>query len=80
MVRALQRAGWQIDRIHGSHHVLIHAGKPNVTIVVPVHNRPIKKGILADILSQATLSIREFRDLLLGARVETFLHSNPYSW
>ena len=64
VVRALARAGWAIDRVHGSHHVLIHSDKPGVTIVVAVHPRPIKKGALADILERAGLSIGEFNELL----------------
>jgi predicted RNA binding protein YcfA (HicA-like mRNA interferase family) len=51
-------------RVHGSHHILVNANKPGVTIVVPVHNYPVRKGLLSDILEQAGLSISEFKDLL----------------
>ena len=64
VIRALARAGWQTDRAHGSHHVLIHPEKPGISIVVAVHSRPVKKGALADILEKAGLSIAEFRELL----------------
>ena len=64
VVRALRKAGWEVERIHGSHHVLTHPDKPGRTIVVPVHPRPLKKGALADILETAGLSIRRLRELL----------------
>ncbi|MBM3924556.1 MAG: type II toxin-antitoxin system HicA family toxin [SAR202 cluster bacterium] len=64
VVRALRRAGWTVHRVHGSHHMLVNANRPDVTIVVPVHNRPVKKGLLSDILEQAGLSISELKDLL----------------
>lgn len=64
VIRALGRVGWQTERIRGSHHVLVHPEKPGVIIVVPVHSRPVKKGLLADILDAAGLGIQEFRELI----------------
>ncbi|MBE6111838.1 MAG: type II toxin-antitoxin system HicA family toxin [Peptococcaceae bacterium] len=53
LLRLLQKHGWKIDRIHGSHHVL---KKGNDTITVPVHgNGDIKKGLLQSILKQTGL-------------------------
>jgi len=63
-LRALERAGWAVIRIHGSHHILRHPERPGATIVIPGHSRPLKKGTLADILEQAGLSADEFRKLL----------------
>jgi predicted RNA binding protein YcfA (HicA-like mRNA interferase family) len=64
VIRALGRVGWQTERIRGSHHVLVHPEKPGVIIVVSVHSRPVKKGLLADILDAAGLGIQEFRELI----------------
>lgn len=64
VVQALRKLGWQVHRIHGSHHVLVHPDKPAATIVVAVHVRPMKKGALADILEKAGLTVRQFRELL----------------
>jgi len=64
VLRALRRAGWEVIRKHGSHHIMVHPERPGVTIVVPVHRRPLKKGTLADILEQAGLSGDELRELL----------------
>ncbi|MEX1253115.1 MAG: type II toxin-antitoxin system HicA family toxin [Dehalococcoidia bacterium] len=64
VLRALRRVGWEVIRVHGSHHVLANDDRPGETIVVPVHRRPLKKGTLADILERAKLSAEEFRKLL----------------
>lgn len=64
VVRALSRVGWETNRVRGSHHVLIHPGKPGVTIIVAVHPTPVKKGAMADILERAGLTIAEFIELL----------------
>ena len=34
LVREFQKAGWKLDRVNGSHHILI---KGNKTAVIPVH-------------------------------------------
>lgn len=44
---------WTIDRINGSHYIMV---KGNQTLVVPVHgNRDLKPGLLNAILKQAGL-------------------------
>ena len=63
VVRALRRVGWEVRRIRGSHHIMTHPQRPGV-ISVPVHRRPVSKGMMSDILDLAGLSIQEFRDLL----------------
>jgi len=48
VVRRLLKDGWKLDRIKGSHHVLV---KETVTIVVPVHgNKSLGKGLEGKIL------------------------------
>ena len=47
MVKELQRDGWRIDRIEGSHYIM---EKGNRTITVPVHaNRDLTQGTEARI-------------------------------
>jgi predicted RNA binding protein YcfA (HicA-like mRNA interferase family) len=56
MSRVLQRHGWTLDHIRGSHHVF---RKPGVTytVPVPVHgNRTLKKGIQHNIMKRAALT------------------------
>ena len=49
LIRALERAGWHLDRVRGSHHILIHPEQRRA-LPVPVHNRELKPGTLISIL------------------------------
>jgi predicted RNA binding protein YcfA (HicA-like mRNA interferase family) len=65
VVRALERAGFVVDRIVGSHHVLEYPGDPTRTVVVPCHSgRDLKLGTLRGIIRQAGLTVEEFSALL----------------
>jgi predicted RNA binding protein YcfA (HicA-like mRNA interferase family) len=65
VLRALQKAGFEIRHVRGSHHVLTHPGPPRRMVSVPVHgNRIIPVGTLAAILEEAGLSAEAFTDLL----------------
>lgn len=53
LVKLLTRNGWSLDRIHGSHYIMV---KGNQTLSVPVHgNQPLGAGILKALLKQAGL-------------------------
>jgi predicted RNA binding protein YcfA (HicA-like mRNA interferase family) len=62
VVRALERAGFQVVRVSGSHHVMKHPD--GRTVPVPVHNRDIAKGTLRNILAIIGMTTEELRDLL----------------
>jgi predicted RNA binding protein YcfA (HicA-like mRNA interferase family) len=65
VVRALSKAGFVVDRIVGSHHVLEYPGDPTRTVVVPCHSgRNLKAGTLRGIIRQAGLTVEEFSRLL----------------
>ncbi len=65
VLAALRRAGFVVDRIVGSHHVLIHPDDTRRTVTVPFYGaRSLKGGTLRNIIRQAGLSVDEFRDLL----------------
>ena len=65
ITRALQRGGFEVIRIRGSHHVLRKPGAPNTKVIVPVHgSRDIPPGTVQSIIKQAGLTIEEFSDLL----------------
>jgi predicted RNA binding protein YcfA (HicA-like mRNA interferase family) len=65
VVRALTRAGFRVDRVVGSHHVLIYPGDPTRTVTIPVHaDRDLKPGTLRSIVRQAGFAVDEFVDLL----------------
>ena len=56
LARILEKRGWQLLRVNGSHHIY---GKPgsNVRLSVPVHgNQPLKIGLLHHLLKMAGLS------------------------
>ena len=64
VIAALEKDGWYVKRVRGSHHVLRHPEIPDA-IPVPVHgNRPLKRGTLANILRAAGLSRDEFANRL----------------
>ncbi|MFZ5736889.1 putative RNA binding protein YcfA (HicA-like mRNA interferase family) [Rhodopseudomonas thermotolerans] len=65
VIQALMRTGFVVDRIVGSHHVLVYPGDPARTVTVPVHaGRDLKPGTLRSIIRQTGLTVEEFTDLL----------------
>lgn len=59
LARVLERHGWQLKRIHGSHHIYGREGSI-VRLSVPVHaNRPLKRGLLLHLLKQAGLTEKD---------------------
>ena len=63
LVRALERAGFSVDRTRGSHVFLRHPD--GRTTVVPVHSgETIGPGLLRAILRDVELSVDELADLL----------------
>jgi predicted RNA binding protein YcfA (HicA-like mRNA interferase family) len=54
LLRVLEADGWTLDRIRGSHHILVKTG--HRAIPVPIHgNRELPIGIESAILRQAGL-------------------------
>jgi predicted RNA binding protein YcfA (HicA-like mRNA interferase family) len=59
LAKALERHGWHLLRIHGSHHIY---GKPGETvrISVPIHgNQALKSGLLHHLLKLADIPEQE---------------------
>ena len=55
LARALERHGWLLLRIHGSHHIYGKVASV-VRLSVPIHgNRPLKTGLLRHLLKMAGL-------------------------
>jgi predicted RNA binding protein YcfA (HicA-like mRNA interferase family) len=61
VIKALERNGYYIHRVTGSHYIL-KKGKLRTT--VPYHKKDLKSGTLASIIKQAGLTVDEFLDLL----------------
>ena len=52
--KLLEEHGWVLDRVSGSHHIMIREGSRSIPI--PIHcNSDLPKGILSAILKQAGL-------------------------
>ena len=59
LARILERHGWSLLRVQGSHHIYGKSGNP-VRISVPIHgNKPLKSGLQAHLLRLAGLSEAE---------------------
>jgi predicted RNA binding protein YcfA (HicA-like mRNA interferase family) len=59
--RIVERRGWQLLRISGSHHIY---GKPGsvVRLSIPIHgNRPLKTGLLRHLAKLAEIPDDELR-------------------
>jgi len=57
LARILERKGWRVLRISGSHHLY---GQGKERIALPVHgNTTLKKGLQRDLMRQAGLSEKD---------------------
>ena len=53
--RIVQRRGWELSRIHGSHHIFTMPGHRE-RLVIPVHgNQPLKTGLVRAMMKIAEL-------------------------
>ena len=61
VIRALERNGFSVHHVSGSHYIL---KKDGLRVTVPYHNKDLKPGTLRSIIGQAGLTVEEFLDLL----------------
>ncbi len=55
LARILQKRGWTLARIHGSHHIFTMTGRLE-RIVIPIHgNQSLKIGLLRSLMKIAGL-------------------------
>jgi predicted RNA binding protein YcfA (HicA-like mRNA interferase family) len=64
VLRALERAGFLVHHVSGSHYVLKHSEKAGLRVIVPWHNKDLKRGTLRSIIEQSGLTVPEFIALL----------------
>ena len=62
IIRILEKKGFVLDRIKGSHQIYYHHDLKR-RVVVPFHKRDLPKGTLLEILKQAGMSREELREL-----------------
>ena len=59
LIRIIQRKGWVLRRVNGSHHIFTHPLKKEI-LSVPVHkNEDLKIGLLRKLMSIADVSENE---------------------
>ena len=57
--KSLEKKGWELKRIKGSHHVYMKTGNP-ARISVPIHkNRSLKIGLLNHLMEIAGIEEKE---------------------
>jgi len=61
VIRVLEKAGFVFVRQKGSHKLYTRS---NVGVIVPHHNKDLKKGTLRHIIKEAGFSTKEFFGLL----------------
>lgn len=63
VLAALRRGGFGLDRVNGSHHILL--GPQGQRVTVPVHTgETLHPKTLSTILAQAGLTLEQFVELL----------------
>ena len=69
VVRVLKRAGFEVVRVKGSHHRLVHSDDPSRATTVSVHaGRDVPKGTLRDIIdTDAFVASQSPRSALRGS-------------
>jgi len=68
IIKVLKNAGWRLDRIEGSHHILVKDGIETI-LSVPMHGtKPIKVGLLKGLINDAGLTNEEFLNLCYKKR------------
>jgi len=63
VIKVLERAGFIFSRQKGSHQIYTRG---NTGVIIPFHNKDLKKGTLRHIIKQAGFITREFLKLLRG--------------
>jgi predicted RNA binding protein YcfA (HicA-like mRNA interferase family) len=63
VIRILEKRGFILDRVKGSHHIYLHPDTKQ-RAVVPVHRRDLPQGTLFAILKQAGIDRDELDELL----------------
>jgi predicted RNA binding protein YcfA (HicA-like mRNA interferase family) len=62
LAKALEKKGFVLDRIRGSHHVYCHPDL-DITVTIPFHKKEVGKGLLIEIMKQAGIIREELLDL-----------------
>ncbi|MEV4265692.1 type II toxin-antitoxin system HicA family toxin [Kribbella sp. NPDC049584] len=66
VVASLEKWGFDVDRVEGSHHIMKHPDGRGTT--VPVHNRDVAKGTMGSIMQDTGLTAEQLRNPKLAKR------------
>ena len=61
IITILEKKGFILDRIRGSHHIYYHPETKN-RVIVPLHKKELPKGTLIAILKQADIDKDELNN------------------
>jgi len=65
VIRALERGGFLVVRVKGSHHIMEHAQDPSRRTTVPLHKgKDLPRGLVRKIINDVGLTVDEFQALL----------------
>ena len=64
VIKALERAGFFVHHVSGSHYILKHADKLELRVSIAYHNKDLKRRTLESIIEQAGMTIEEFLKIL----------------
>jgi predicted RNA binding protein YcfA (HicA-like mRNA interferase family) len=63
LIKALQRKGFEVDHVSGSHYILYNPYK-TLRATIAYHNKPIKRKTVMSILKSANITVEELKKLL----------------
>ncbi|MCA9962254.1 MAG: type II toxin-antitoxin system HicA family toxin [Anaerolineales bacterium] len=63
IIKVLQKKGFVLDRVKGSHHIYLHP-ETHRRVVVPLHHKDLPVGTQLSILKQAGIERDELDELL----------------
>ncbi len=64
VIRALEKAGFRLHHVTGSHYYFRRPQQPGPLVVVPFPSKELKRGTLLAIVEQTGLTTEEFGSLL----------------
>lgn len=64
VLRALERSGFFIHHVSGSHYILKHPDRPQIRVTLPFHRSDLKRRTLESIVEQSGLSTEDFLEKL----------------
>lgn len=64
IIKALEKAGFIVERQNSTSHVLMRNPISKRTTVIPIHSKELPRWLLKKIIKDAGLDERQFRELL----------------